>query len=101
MDEPPSYPPTGLPDFHVVEQERFVPPEPPPLPRLSKADQLSWLGLVGGPVVLVSSALFSLPVPGWVTLFAALGFIAGFVSLVIRMDNGQDRLDDPDNGAQV
>ena len=35
------------------------------------------------------------------TLIAALGFIAGFVSLVVRMDNGEDRLDDPDNGAQV
>lgn len=83
------------------EQERFVPPEPPPLPRLSGADKLSWLGLVGGPLVLVAAALFSLSLPAWVGLVAALGFVGGFVSLVVRMDNGQDRLDDPDNGAQV
>ncbi len=65
------------------------------------ADQLGWLGLIGGPVVLVAAAVFSLALPSWVTLFAALGFIAGFVSLVVRMDNGEDRFDDPDNGAQV
>ena len=51
--------------------------------------------------MLVAAAVFSLALPSWVTLFAALGFIAGFVSLVIRMDNGEDRYDDPDNGAQV
>jgi hypothetical protein len=82
------------------EEDRFVPPTPPPLPRLSGADKLSWLGLIGGPIVLVIAALFSLALPTWVMLAAALGFIAGFVSLVVRMDNGQD-LDDPDNGAQV
>lgn len=83
------------------EADRFVPPEPPPLPRLAPADQLGWLGLIGGPVVLVAAAVFQLALPSWVTLLAALGFIAGFVSLVIRMDNGEDRFDDPDNGAQV
>jgi hypothetical protein len=85
----------------VGEEDRFVPPAPPPLPRLGAADKLGWLGLVGGPVLLVAAAVFSLALPSWVTLLAALGFIAGFVSLVVRMDNGEDRYDDPDNGAQV
>jgi hypothetical protein len=84
-----------------AEEDRFVPPQPPPLPRLGAADQLGWLGLIGGPAVLVAGAVFSLALPSWVTLFAALAFIGGFVSLVIRMDNGEDRYDDPDNGAQV
>jgi hypothetical protein len=84
-----------------AEEDRFVPPQPPPLPRLAAADQLGWLGLIGGPAVLVAAAVFSLALPSWVTLFAALGFIGGFVSLVVRMDNGEDRYDDPDNGAQV
>jgi hypothetical protein len=83
------------------EDGRFVPPPPPPLPRLGVADQLGWLGLIGGPTVLVAAAVFSLSPPAWVTLIAALGFICGFVSLVVRMDNGDGRLDDPDNGAQV
>ncbi len=87
--------------FEAVEEERFVPPPPPPLPRLSAADKLGWLGLIGGPVVLVAAAIFTLSLPAWVTLIAALGFIGGFVSLVVRMDNGEGRLDDPDDGAQV
>lgn len=85
----------------VADEDRFVPPPPPPLPNLSAADRLGWLGLVGGPVVLVAAAVFSLTLPTWITLIAALGFIGGFVSLVVRMDKGDDRLDDPDNGAQV
>ena len=75
--------------------------QPPPLPRLDAADQLGWLALIGGPAVLVAAAVFSLTLPGWVTLLAALGFIGGFVSLVVRMDNQPDRFDDPENGAQV
>ena len=78
-----------------------MPPPPPPLPKLSRADQLGWLGLIGGPAVLVAAAVLQLALPDWVTLVAALAFIGGFVSLVVRMDNGEDRLDDPDNGAQV
>jgi hypothetical protein len=83
------------------EVDRFVPPQPPPLPRLAAADQLGWLGLIGGPTVLIAAAVFRLALPPWLTLVAALGFIAGFVSLVVRMDNGENREDDPDNGAQV
>jgi hypothetical protein len=52
-------------------------------------------------VVIVLAAFFSMAVPSWLILVAAIGFIAGFVSLVIRMGNGEDRLDDPDNGAKV
>ncbi len=84
-----------------ADEDRFVPPQPPPLPHLSAADQLSWLALIGGPAILVAAAVFSLVLPSWVTLIAALGFIGGFVSLVVRMDRGSDRYDDPDNGAQV
>jgi hypothetical protein len=84
-----------------ADEDRFVPPTPPPLPRLGAADQVGWLGLVGGPVLLVAAAMFSVALPSWLILIAALGFIAGFVSLVVRMDNGEDRYDDPENGAQV
>lgn len=85
----------------AAEEDRFVPPPPPPLPTLSGADRLGWLGLVGGPAVLVAAAVLAVTLPTWITLIAALGFIGGFVSLVVRMDNGDDRFDDPDNGAQV
>jgi hypothetical protein len=104
VDEPDDPPGSAYPEFiafHPHDEDRFIPPLPPPLPRLSTVDAASWLGLIGGPIVLVSAAVFSLSPPPWVTLFAVLGFIGGFVSLVIRMDNGEDRLDDPDHGAQV
>lgn len=83
------------------DEERFVPPTPPPLPRLGGAEQAAWLGLIGGPALLLAGAVFSLPLPTWLTLLAALGFIGGFVTLVVRMDDGSARLDDPDDGAQV
>ncbi len=83
------------------EEDRFVPPPPPPLPRLSGAEQVAWLGLVGGPAVLLAAAVFAQSLPTWLTLLAALGFIGGFVTLVVRMDDGTGRLDDPDDGAQV
>lgn len=84
-----------------AEEDRFVPLPPPPLPRLSGAEQVAWLGLIGGPAVLLIAAIFSLPLPTWLTLLSALGFIGGFVALVVRMDDGNARLDDPDDGAQV
>lgn len=109
-DAMPSEPPQGEDDPRArrrsappetPDEERFVPPPPPPLPRLSGADQLGWVGVVGGPAVLLVAAMFSLTLPTWLILIAALGFIAGFVSLVVRMDDGQSRLDDPDDGAQI
>lgn len=83
------------------DEGRFVPPTPPPLPHLSLSDQLSWLGVIGGPVVLVVAAIFTFSIPTWLTLVAALAFIGGFVTLVIGMETGQDRLDNPDDGAQL
>lgn len=85
----------------LEDVDRFVPPDPPPLPHLSMAERLSWLGLLGGPIVLVLAAIVTYALPGWLMLIAALAFIAGFVSLVARLDRTKDRLDDPDDGAQV
>ncbi|MGH3448061.1 MAG: hypothetical protein ACRDQA_17485 [Nocardioidaceae bacterium] len=83
------------------DEERFVPPEPPPLPRLAPVDQLSWLGVIGGPLLLLISAMFTLALPTWLSLVAVAAFVGGFVSLVVRMrrDDGDDW--SGDNGAQV
>jgi hypothetical protein len=82
------------------EVERFVPPTPPPLPRLETHQKLAWAGLIGGPLLLLAAALFSLPLPGWVIVFAVLAFIGGFVTLIATMDSDGDDWD-PDNGAVV
>lgn len=84
----------------VPEADRFVPPTPPPLPRPSGRQQLAWLGVAGGPVLLLVAALFGLGLPTWLTLIAAGAFIGGFIALVAMMDNHRDPWD-PDDGAQV
>ncbi len=85
----------------VESHDRYVPPPPPPLPRLGLVQQLAWLGVLGGPVVLLLAAVFTLPIPTWLELLAALGFVAGFVTLVLGMDNRSHDELDGDDGAQV
>ncbi len=80
--------------------ERFVPEPPPPLPRLEPWQQLAWVGLIGGPVLLLAAVLFSIQLPTWVTMLSVGGFIGGFVTLVATMDDRVDP-DDPDHGAVV
>lgn len=85
----------------VESRERYVPPPPPPLPRLGLVQQLAWLGVLGGPVVLLLAAVFTFPIPTWLELLAALGFVGGFVTLVLGMDNRSHDELDGDDGAQV
>jgi hypothetical protein len=70
------------------------------LPVLEPWQQLAWVGVVGGPLLLLVAVLFSISLPTWMTLLAVGGFIGGFVTLVARMDSG-DTDDDPGNGAVV
>jgi hypothetical protein len=82
------------------DEERFVPEPPPPLPQLEPWQQLAWVGLLGGPILLLIAVLFSISLPTWASLLAVVGFVGGFITLVARMDNG-DSEDDPDGGAVV
>ena len=81
--------------------ERFVPPTPPPLPRLEPWQQVAWVGLIGGPLLLLVAVLFSLTLPRWLTLIAVVGFMGGFITLVATMKGPSDPDDDPDHGAVV
>jgi hypothetical protein len=82
------------------DEDRFVPPPPPPLPHLDGTRQAAWVAVLGGPLLLLTSVLFSIALPGWLALLSALGFIGGFVALVVTMPNDSDA-DDPDHGAVV
>lgn len=81
-------PPEGMAtDFRSYsppeEDDHFVPPPTPPLPA---GDLHFWAiltGLVGGPLLVVLSAVLPVLDPGWAALGAALT-IAGFVLLVLR-----------------
>lgn len=86
----------------VVEQDHlFVPDPPPPLPKLAPYKQLAWMGLIGGPALLLFSALLGVLLPVWVMLPAVLGFIGGFVTLIVTMDQRNDGDWSSGNGAVV
>lgn len=82
-------------------EERFVPEPPPPLPRLEPVKQVGWLGVIGGPLLLLLSALFSDQLPSWLVLVGVIGFVGGFVTLVATMRNDDDSDRWSDGGAVV
>jgi hypothetical protein len=82
-------------------EEHFVPPKPPPLPKLDSATKLAWLALFGGPCYLLVSTVVGWPVSGLAVFLCVAAFVGGFAVLVLRMDNGGPRDSGPDDGAVV
>ena len=78
--------------------ERFVPPVPPPAPRLPLPQRLAWLGVFGSPALLVVVLLTGLPLPSLLGYGLVAGFAGGFLYLVATMRNGRDPWD---NGARL
>jgi len=85
----------------VEEDDLFVPDPPPPLPKLAPSKQLAWMGLIGGPALLLFSALLGVLLPVWVMLPAISGFIGGFITLIVTMDQRNDDDWSSGNGAVV
>jgi hypothetical protein len=81
------------------DEERFVPPEPPPITSTDLASRLAWLGVLGGPLLLLLAALTWSRLPMLVVLVALSAFVGGFITLVARLP--RDRDDGPDDGAVV
>lgn len=82
----------------ALDEERYIPPEPPPLPRGDLISRLSWAGVLGAPLFFLFAALFWHSAPTWLVIGAVVAFVAGFTTLVVRMP---DREDDGDDGAVV
>jgi hypothetical protein len=80
------------------DEGHFIPPPPPPLPSADPTTKAAWIALFGGPLYLLTAAVLSWQVPGWVAFLAVAAFVGGFVTLVLRM--GDDPRD-PDDGAVV
>jgi len=80
--------------------DHFVPPEPERGPRLDWISRIAWLGLIGGPLLLIAAAVFDFGT-GRITTLAVVGFIGGFLTLVIRMKDRLPPDDTPDDGAVV
>ncbi len=79
-----------------------MPPEPPPLPEADAATKFGWLGVVGGPVLMLLAVLLQWEMTWWLTTLCVGGFLGGFATLVARMKRGDDdEYDDPGRGAVV
>lgn len=84
------------------DEGHFVPPEPPPLPRLDPRRKLAWIGLFGPPALLLAAVVFGWTLPQWLGGLMVVGFLGGFIYLVATMPRGpRDSHDgwDGDDGA--
>ncbi|MDT9687973.1 hypothetical protein Q5762_06315 [Streptomyces sp. P9(2023)] len=82
----------------------FVPPEPPPLPEADATTKFAWLGVVGGPLLMLLAVLLQWDMTWWLSTVCVGGFLGGFATLVARMkhdDEDDDGYDDPGRGAVV
>ena len=93
----PAQPPQPAP---AADDEQFVPPVPPPLPRLDPISKGAWAALVGGPGYLLLAVMLGWQIPGWAAFCAVGAFVGGFAALVVRM-NDRTEDDGPDDGAVV
>jgi hypothetical protein len=97
-------PPAGPRDYELsepAEEDHFVPPEPPPLPEADATAKFAWLGVIGGPVLLLLAVLLGWHMTWWLTTVCVGGFLGGAAALVLRMDPDADDFDDPGRGAVV
>lgn len=80
--------------------DHYVPPHPPPLPRPSDTvSRFAWVGVIGGPLLMILANLVGLD-----PLISGIGvaaFVAGFVTLVARMKDRRPQDDGWDDGAVV
>ncbi|GAA2193086.1 MULTISPECIES: hypothetical protein [Streptomyces] len=88
-------------DFDADDEGHFVPPEPPPLPTADTTAKFAWLGVIGGPVLLLLAVLLGWDMTWWLSTLGIGGFLGGFVTLVTRMRTDDDEDDDPGRGAVV
>lgn len=92
---------TAEDDDEDDDEGHFVPPEPPPLPEADATAKFAWLGVVGGPVLLLLAVLLGWEMTWWLTTLGIGGFLGGFATLVMRMKNDDEDDDDPGRGAVV
>ena len=87
--------PRNAPPADDPADDHFVPPVPPPLPRLDPVTKGAWVALFGGPLYLLISTAIGATISGLAAFLAVAAFVGGFVILVLRMDNGRP----PDSGS--
>jgi hypothetical protein len=83
------------------EDEHYIPPPAPPLPKLEPVTKGAWLALLGGPLYLVIAYVANWTVSSLAAFLAVAAFVGGFAVLVLRMDSGPPKDRGPDDGAVV
>jgi hypothetical protein len=68
-----------------ADEGHFVPPEPPPLPDVEPITRISWIGLLGGPALLLLATILGWQLTEAIVFVAVGAFVAGFATLVVRM----------------
>jgi hypothetical protein len=93
--------PLPQPEAELDElDDEFVPPTPPPLPKLPPDRFLAWVGLFGSPTVLLVSLVLNIHLAPWLGYLLVASFIGGFAYLVVNMPRGED-VDPWDDGARL
>ncbi|WP_069771244.1 MULTISPECIES: hypothetical protein [unclassified Streptomyces] len=87
--------------FDEDDEGHFVPPDPPPLPVADTTAKFAWLGVIGGPVLLLLAVLLGWEMTWWLTTVCVGGFLGGFATLVMRMRTDDEDEGDPGRGAVV
>ncbi len=83
------------------DEGHFVPPDPPPLPPVEPRRKLAWIGLFGGPALMLLAVVLGVHFPGWLMTLLVGGFVGGFVYLVATMPRTRPGDDSGDDGAIV
>ncbi|QWC85647.1 hypothetical protein KLP28_02425 [Nocardioidaceae bacterium] len=87
------------PPEHDESDERYVPPEPPPLPRPRGAKGFAWVGVIGVPLLFLVLTILDVRLVSGGGLLLLLWFIGSFGYLVGTMRD--DPGDGWDDGARV
>ncbi|MDR0505046.1 MAG: hypothetical protein LBG70_04480 [Bifidobacteriaceae bacterium] len=82
-----------------LEEEHFVPPQPPPIGRSEPLLVLAWVAVVGSALCLMIVGLTHWPIHWMVRNALVVALLGGIGLLVWRMP--QQRENPEDNGAQV
>jgi hypothetical protein len=87
-------------DLEDELDDEFVPPTPPPLPRLSPDRLFAWVGLFGSPTILLVCLVLDIRLMPWMAYLLVASFIGGFAYLVVKMPRNTD-IDPWDDGARL
>ncbi|MQA05504.1 MAG: hypothetical protein GEV07_23225 [Streptosporangiales bacterium] len=86
----------------VVDDDHYVRPEPPTLPKGDLLTKAAWAVMLVAVVYPITAIALDWKIPGWAVVLAVAGFVGGVVVHVIRIrDPHDDGGGDSDNGAVV